>query len=153
MTTVACGGSFVQQKKRVDFLRPQNATYLLYHGVATTVPLSVLTTLYIHYTPWIATFSAPVSIIPPDYQPLIRYIYCTTGLPFGGTFIIPPGGKPFRGVLIVPRRLEGFPPERLNDALHPLYPRDYDGEGAVSAPERLNNAPLVSYHRLAIIEF
>lgn len=36
-------------------------------------------------------------------------------------------------------------PERLNDALHPLYPRDWGVEGVVSAPERLSGAPLVSY--------
>ena len=96
VNVIACGGSFVQQKKRVDFLRPQNATYLLYHRVATTVPLSVLTTLYIHYTPWIATFSAPVSIVPPGYQPLTRYIYYTTGLPLLSS-------------------------ERFNDAPHLLY--------------------------------
>ena len=40
--------------------------------------------------------------------------------------------------------------ERLNDALHLLYPRP---KGVVSAPERLSGAPLVSYHWLAIIEF
>ena len=30
-------------------------------------------------------------------------------------------------------------------APHPLYPRDWDVEGVVSAPERLSGAPLVSY--------
>ena len=35
-------------------------------------------------------------------------------------------------------------------APHPLYPRDYEGEGAVSAPERLSGAPLVSCHMVAI---
>ena len=35
-------------------------------------------------------------------------------------------------------------------APHPLYPHPKDVEGAVSAPERLNNAPLVSYHGVAI---
>ena len=68
MNVIACGGSFVQQKKRVDFLRPQNATYLLYHGVATTVPLSVLTTLYIYY-------------IPVDCDLFRPCVYYTTGLP------------------------------------------------------------------------
>ena len=38
-------------------------------------------------------------------------------------------------------------------APHLLYPRDWDVEGVVSAPERLNDTPLVSYHRVPIIEF
>ena len=35
-------------------------------------------------------------------------------------------------------------------APHPLYPRDWDVEGVVSAPERLSGAPLVSCHMVAI---
>ena len=163
VTTVARGGSFVQQKKRVEFLRPQNATYLLYHRVATTVPLSALTTLYIYYTPWIATFSAPVSIVPPDYQPLIRYIYCTTGLPFGGAFIIPPGGKPFRGVSILPRGLQGsplfktpvsiIPPgyhNRVLSALTTLYIYYISPVQSRHDLRLFSAAPLIAYRWLAI---
>ena len=35
-------------------------------------------------------------------------------------------------------------------APHPLYPRAWDVEGVVSAPERLSGAPLVSCHMVAI---
>ena len=80
-----------------------------------------------------------MSIIPPDYQPLIRYIYYTTGLPFRGTFIVPPGGKPFRGVSILPRGRQGSPLFKTPVSIIPPV-GNYDVEGAVSAPERLNDA-------------
>src|SRR5699024_11183958 len=65
-------GRFSSPSKRYISIIPPGSHY--------RVP-SALTTHYIYYTPWIATFSAPVSIIPPGYKPLIRYIYYTTGLP------------------------------------------------------------------------
>ena len=74
-----------------------------------------LKTLHIYYTTQIALQSserlndALHPLYPVDCDLFRPGIYYTTGLPFGGTFIIQPGGKPFRGVSILPRGLQGSP--------------------------------------------
>ena len=113
--------------------RLNNATYLLYHGFWNVFVVYLLyhrVTIWwrVHYTAGWQTFSWCIHLttgatrVSPLQNPCIYY---TPGWQLRSS-------------------------ERFNNALYPLYPRDYDGEGAVSAPERLSCTSLVSYHWLAI---
>ena len=125
--------------------RLNNATYLLYHGFWNVFVVYLLyhrVTIWwhVHCTAGWQTFSwcihltTGVTRVSPLRNPCIYY---TTGWQLRSSERLNNAlHLLYRGVPIT------VPPEHPNSALHLLYPRPKD---VVSAPERLNDAPLVSY--------